>query len=204
MPGKKESEVLRREQIVQAAFRVAMREGLEQLTVRLVAAEAGLSTGLVFFHFTSKETLLLALLDWLLDSLFEPWEVSKYASPVERLLALMQLDLQDLSQGKQGFARLELFFAYWTLAVRDPVINERIRHALERSRHVFLPAVQAVIESDPTRFQQVTPEGFVQVLTAIVQGCAMQSLLTGQRVDVEHILTVIRALFNLPSVVDIH
>lgn len=199
MPGKKASEELRREQIVQAAFRVAMREGLEQLTIRLVAAEAGLSTGLVFFHFTSKETLLLALLDWLLDSLFEPWEVSKHASPVEHLLALMQLDLQDLIQGEQGFARLELFFAYWTLAVRDPVMNERIRYALERSRHVLLPAVQAVIESDPTRFQHVTPEGFVQVLTAIVQGCAMQSLLSGQRVDVEHILTVIRALFNSPS-----
>ncbi len=42
MPGKKASEESRREQIVQAAFRVAMRDGLEQLTIRQVAAEAGL------------------------------------------------------------------------------------------------------------------------------------------------------------------
>jgi AcrR family transcriptional regulator len=199
MPGKKASEALRREQILQAAFHVAMREGLEQLTIRLVAAEAGLSTGLVFFHFTSKETLLLALLDWILSSLFEQWEVSEHMSPVERLLALMQLDLQDLSQDEQGCARLELFFAYWALAIRDPAINERIRGALEQSRLVFLPAVQAMIESDPVRFQQVTPEGFVQVLTAIGQGYAMQSLLSGQRVDVEHILMVVRALLNPPS-----
>jgi AcrR family transcriptional regulator len=199
MPGKKESETLRREQIVQAAFRVAMRKGLEQLTIRLVATEAGLSTGLVFFHFTSKETLLLALLDWVLDSLFESWEVSEHVSPMERLLALMQLDLQDLSQDEQGCARLELFFAYWALAIRDPAINERIRRALEQSKQAFLPVVQLVIESDPVRFQQVTAEGFVQVLTAIGQGYAMQALLTSNRVDVEHILMVVRALLNPPS-----
>ncbi|MBA2678882.1 MAG: TetR family transcriptional regulator, partial [Ktedonobacteraceae bacterium] len=123
MPGKKESEGLRREQIVQAAFRVAAREGLEQLTIRLVAAEAGLSTGLVFFHFESKDTLLLALLDWLLDSLFEPWEAPENVSPADHLLALLQLDLQDLyQQDEQAAARLDLFFAYWAIAIHDPAI----------------------------------------------------------------------------------
>lgn len=194
MPGKKESEQLRRQQIVLAAFRVAAREGLEQLTVRLVAAEAGLSTGLVFFHFESKEMLLLALLDWLLDSLFERWEVSEKLSPAERLLAVMRLDLQDTTHDEQAGARLRLFFTYWAIAVHDPLINERIQHALERSRQAFLPSVQAVIDSEPARFRQVTPEGLVTVLLAIARGCAIQSLLSGARVDVEQILTVIRAL----------
>lgn len=199
MPGKKESEELRREQIVQAAFRVAAREGLEQLTIRLVAAEAGLSTGLVFFHFTSKEMLLLALLDWLLDSLFENWETPDDLSPVEHLLALLRLDLQDTyqGQGEQAAVRLELFFTYWAMAVRNPAINERMRHAIERSRQAFLPAVQAVIESDPVRFRQVTPDELVTVVLALTQGCAIQSLLNGHRIDVEHIVAVIRT-FLLP------
>ena len=196
MPGKKEAEELRREQIVQAAFRVAAREGLEQMTIRLVAAEAGLSTGLVFFHFTSKETLLLALLDWLLDSLFENWEMPDDLAPTEHLLALLQLDLQDTyqGQGEQAAARLELFFAYWAMAVRNPAINERIRHAIEHSRQLFLPTVQAVIESEPVRFRHVTSEGLVTVVLAIAQGSAVQSLLNGHRIDVEQILAVIRAL----------
>jgi TetR/AcrR family transcriptional regulator, transcriptional repressor of bet genes len=194
MPGKKEAEALRREQIVQAAFLVATREGLEQLTVRLVATEAGLSSGLVFFHFKSKETLRLALLDWLLDSLFERWEASGNVSPAERVLSLLQLDLQDLSQDEHAMARLELFFTYWTIAIHDPAINERILGAIERSREAFLPAVQAFIESEPARFQHVTPEGFVTVLLGITQGCAMQSLLDNHRVDVEQILKVLHAL----------
>lgn len=194
MPGKKESEALRRDQIVQAAFQVAVREGLEQLTIRLVATEAGLSTGLVFFHFKSKDVLLLALLDWLLASFFELWEASDELSPAERLLSLMQQDLQDTYQGKQAVNRLSLFFTYWTMAVRNPAINDRIRQAIERSKQVFLPAIQALIDSEPIRFQYVTPEGFVTVIVGIAQGYAMQSLLNEYRVDVEQILVVIRAL----------
>lgn len=173
-----------------------MREGLEQLTIRLVAAEAGLSTGLVFFHFTSKETLLLALLDWLLASLFEHWETSDDLPPAERLLTLLELDLQDTYQGQdeQAAARLELFFTYWAMAVRNSAIKERIQRAIEHSRQIFLPAVQAVVESDPVRFRQVTPDGLVTVMLALAQGCAVQSLLSGHRIDVEQILTVVRAL----------
>ena len=55
MPGQKASEDERRKQILRAAFDVASRRGLASLTVRLVAAKAGLSTGLVLFHFESKE-----------------------------------------------------------------------------------------------------------------------------------------------------
>lgn len=198
MPGKKASEESRREQIVQAAFRVARREGLEQLTIRQVASEAGLSNGLVFFHFQSKEVLLLTLLDQLLDALFETWQIPENVPPAKRLLAWLQSDLQDLSQYEQGHDELQLFFSYWALAAHDSTIAERIRDALERPRQALLPIAQAVIESEPGRFRHVTPEGLVSVVLAITQGSAMQSLLSKQRVDGEHILPAIRALL-LPS-----
>ena len=198
MPGKKASEEARREQIVQAAFRVAMREGLEQLTIRHVAAEAGLSNGLVFFHFQSKEVLLLTLLDRLLDALFETWQVPETASPVGQLLSWLQSDLQDLSRYEQGHAELKLFFSYWALASHDSTIAERMSNALGRARQTLLPIAYAVIKSEPERFRHVTPEGLVTVVLAITQGSALQSLLSSQRVDGEDILSVVRALL-LPA-----
>jgi TetR/AcrR family transcriptional regulator, transcriptional repressor of bet genes len=192
MPGKKASEEARREQIVQAALRVAMREDLEQLTIRQVAAEAGLSTGLVFFHFKSKEVLLLALLDRLLESLYESWSVSETQSSMERLLAWLQFDLQDLAQDEQG--HMKLFLSYWMLAARDPIIDARMKDALARSRQTLLPLVQAVIDNEPQRFRQVTAEGLISVVLAITQGIALQSLLSNQRVDVAQVLPAIRAL----------
>ena len=43
MPGQKASEAERRAQILRAAYDVAFRDGLDAVTVRIVAAEAGLS-----------------------------------------------------------------------------------------------------------------------------------------------------------------
>ena len=66
MPGPKVPEDQRREEVLAAAYRVATRDRLGGLTTRAVAKEAGVSNGLVFFHFVSREGLVLALLDRLL------------------------------------------------------------------------------------------------------------------------------------------
>src|SRR5580765_5958371 len=63
MPGQKATEAARREQILKAAYEVALRRGIDGLTVRAVATRARLSHGLVLFHFKRKDQLGLALLD---------------------------------------------------------------------------------------------------------------------------------------------
>ena len=68
MPGTKIAESLRREQIITAAYQLASRGGLRTVTIRNVAKKAEMSTGLVVFHFRTKERVLLALLDHVLAS----------------------------------------------------------------------------------------------------------------------------------------
>src|SRR5688500_15061137 len=63
MPGQRAPEELRREQIMRAAYDVALREGIDGVTLRAVAAEAALSHGLVIFYFKQKDQLIGALLD---------------------------------------------------------------------------------------------------------------------------------------------
>jgi TetR/AcrR family transcriptional repressor of acrEF/envCD operon len=48
----------RRDELVQAAIRVATREGLAATTTRRIAREAGVSVGIVHYCFRSKEELL--------------------------------------------------------------------------------------------------------------------------------------------------
>lgn len=43
----------RREEILQAAMRVALTEGFAAMTVRRIATEAGVATGQVHHHFAS-------------------------------------------------------------------------------------------------------------------------------------------------------
>src|SRR6185312_17254718 len=92
MPGHKASEDARRRQIVRAAYEIASRSGLAGLTVRRVATRAGLSTGLVIFHFTTKERLVVALLDYVLENttvLHVTSAIAAIPSPLDRLLALL-------------------------------------------------------------------------------------------------------------------
>jgi AcrR family transcriptional regulator len=91
MPGQKATEATRREQILKAAYEVALRRGIDGLTVRAVAARARLSHGLVLFHFKRKDQLGLALLDRVLAttlSLRIPDEIGTISKPRERLQAL--------------------------------------------------------------------------------------------------------------------
>jgi AcrR family transcriptional regulator len=84
MPGQKANEATRREQILKAAYEVALRRGIDGLTVRAVAARARLSHGLVLFHFKRKDQLGLALLDRVLAmtlSLRMPDEIRAIPSP---------------------------------------------------------------------------------------------------------------------------
>lgn len=53
----------RREQIIDAAMRVFAQKGFARATNRDVAREAGITTGLIYYYFESKEALLKAVLE---------------------------------------------------------------------------------------------------------------------------------------------
>ena len=142
MGGRKLPEEERRAAILRAAYAVATREGLAGVTARAVAAEAGVSSGLVFFHFGEKDALLAALLDWVLASTLVAGELPTAAllasmppdaTASERMLAVVRRDLLALRRAR---ARVELFFAYWVLGTHDPVIRQTIRAALARRHRI--------------------------------------------------------------------
>src|SRR6187455_1998155 len=97
MPGQKAAEATRREQILKAAYEVALRRGIDGLTVRAVAARARLSHGLVLFHFKRKDQLGLALLDRVLEAtvlLDIPGDIRSIRTPMERLQALFGYEMR--------------------------------------------------------------------------------------------------------------
>lgn len=53
----------RRQALIDAMIRVTARDGLRKVTYRSVAAEAGVSHGLLFYHFSSLDTLILEAFD---------------------------------------------------------------------------------------------------------------------------------------------
>jgi AcrR family transcriptional regulator len=196
MPGKKAPEGLRREQILDAAYRVASHKGIDGLTVRAVAAKARLSHGLVLFHFKRRDQLLRALLDRLLASTSELHEapaIARIVAPLERLRALLRQEMDRLGNDPR---RVRLFYDYWVLGTRNAAIGARIAAELERYRQSFGAIIHDVIRADPARFPQVTTEGLAAVIVSFINGCAVQAMIDPKHFDLAEYLAAAEGLLG--------
>jgi AcrR family transcriptional regulator len=200
MPGRKRPEDERREAMLRAAYAVAARHGLGGVTARAVAAEAGVSSGLVFFHFTSKDALLAALLDWLLARTLVAGELAGSTpdglSVAERMLAAVRRDLEALPRAR---ARVELFFDYWVLGTRDPAVRRTIRAALDRYRASFLPLAEAVVAEAPWRYGPDAAAGLASVAASFVEGSALRAVRDPDAFDADREMAALVALLRIPS-----
>jgi AcrR family transcriptional regulator len=53
----------RRQEILRAAAGLFRRQGFERTSVRQIAAELGIKSGSLFYHFATKEELLVAVME---------------------------------------------------------------------------------------------------------------------------------------------
>ena len=187
MPGRKAPEEHRRRDILGAAYDVAVRHGIEALTVRAVAARAHVSHGTVLFHFNRRDELVAALLDTVLEAttvLHIPAEVERLTPPATRLRTLLRAEMERLSGDPRHF---RLFLEYWALGVRNAVIRRRVSAALDGYRRAFRTVSEAVPREDrPTRRRTGTPtrrlsqaatDGLAAVAVSLVHGCALQAVI---------------------------
>ncbi|HEU4558527.1 MAG TPA: TetR family transcriptional regulator C-terminal domain-containing protein [Longimicrobium sp.] len=194
MPGRKVPEEQRRLEILKAAYRVAARERLTGLTAQAVAAEAGVSKGLVFFHFGNRDALLVALLEWLLEVTLVAPEMEERLegqTPAERMLGAIRRDVEALPRQRE---RVALFFDYWVMGTRHPEVQRAIRAALDRYRDAFRPLAQAVVDAEPERFGRTGAEGLAGVAAGFIEGCALQVVMDPDRFDVDSYMRTLGAL----------
>jgi TetR/AcrR family transcriptional regulator, transcriptional repressor of bet genes len=164
------------------------------LTVRNVAQKAGVSTGLVLFHFRTKEQLEIALLDWLLETttvLKISDETASIRSPLDRLLAVLQEEMDRLSSEPR---RIRLFFDFWARGIRHGGIRTKMRRELTRYREAFRPMAEEVLRAEPRRFKRVTPEGLSAVAVSVIKGCAVQSMIDPEDFDLRQYLAAAQGL----------
>jgi TetR/AcrR family transcriptional regulator, transcriptional repressor of bet genes len=189
MPGSKVPEEERRHQILAAAYRVAGEQGLAGTTILQVAAAAGVSPGLIIFHFKSRRQLLLALLEELLATttvLRTDVGIASSEPPEARLLAVLRNEIRRLT-GEPD--RIRLTFDYWMAGVRDVATRSRLKAEFARYREAFRPLAEAVLVANPNRFPGVTADGLAGLSVSLIKGCAVQSMIDPDHFDVNEYFT---------------
>ena len=108
-----------RERLIDAAFAVVAREGLEAASVKLIAAEAGLTPGLLHYHFATKDALLEAALRRALEDYIQEVRRRRLATPPDKLIAKMFADARVSLRQDADVFRVRLSFAVRALAHPD-------------------------------------------------------------------------------------
>jgi AcrR family transcriptional regulator len=175
MPGQRESQATRREQILEAAYEVALRRGIDGLTVRAVATRARLSHSLVLFHFKRKDQLGLALLDRVLAgtlSLSVPNEIRTIRKARERLQALVGQELRRMADEPR---RLRLLLEFWARGGHNAVIRQKIGAGLDEYRTALRDVVSEM--SDGKASRGANSAGLAAVAVSLIIGYPVQAMI---------------------------
>ena len=132
-----------RECFADAAIRLIARDGFEGMTMRAVAAEAGLSYGSLFHYFGSKDELLIHAIRHLTAQ--QSRRVNEFSSRSKGLRALQRLLFDDALVDAASRDEAVVWLAFLSRAALEPALArihgqmidgwlERIRQMLEEAR----------------------------------------------------------------------
>jgi AcrR family transcriptional regulator len=123
-PSRKASRPVRRQQLIDATIVVLARKGYSALTVADVAKTAGLSVGIINFHFESKEKLLASCLTHLAEEYYRNWQ-SALATPRATVAEKLQMViLGDFNDKIFTPDKLAAWIAFWGETQGRPIYVE--------------------------------------------------------------------------------
>jgi AcrR family transcriptional regulator len=123
-PPRTMSREARRTQLIESTIETLAARGYSRTTLTEVARTAGLSHGLVLFHFETKEKLLAETLVYLAEEYRQNWQAALGAvgdDPAEQLNALIEADFHPAICTP---ARLAAWCAFWGEAQSRPLYQE--------------------------------------------------------------------------------
>lgn len=154
-----------RQAIVEATIALIGEVGWAGVTTRMVARRAGVTQGVIHYHFGSKEALLrAAVLAAFAGMLSGPMEALTSAGSITEGLAGVVASLHALNDEHL----LRVGTESLSLALRDPQLGEWMRDALVEFRAVL--AQQLGDATPPARRDERRIEGTAVLLAAMLDG----------------------------------
>lgn len=166
-PRRRASPQVRRAQILEAALGCFSEKGYHAATMDDLAAAAGLSKGSLYWHYTSKEEVFLALFDAFALALWQDWQKLAGApgNALEELRRQVGIALDRLSE------RRPLLFA-WAEFLTHEVARERFAEVYRLTREQIARSVERGIAAGELR--DLHPECVAASLVASVEGLLLQ------------------------------
>jgi AcrR family transcriptional regulator len=165
-----------RDELLTAALGVFARRGYREAGVDEIAAEAGYSKGALYWHFSGKEELLMALLEERIDAPMRDSVALLASAPPERDMSVEATREFARQLGGQREAML-LEREYWTLAIRDAELRARYVERQTELRDALAAAMEARARHLGTPDFPVPAEDVARIVMSIIGGLAVDELI---------------------------
>jgi AcrR family transcriptional regulator len=157
----------RQTQILQAAVRVIARDGVRGLRVERLAAEAGVSTALIYYHFKDRGGILRHALDHINERAVRYTDSAPASADPRTLLEqMLLLEIQDTAEVRDNSIA-------WGELRASAVFADDLRDQLRTSTQAWSDDAAALIRAAQTAGRakpEAEPADAAERLTALVEG----------------------------------
>ncbi|MEU6124070.1 TetR/AcrR family transcriptional regulator [Streptomyces sp. NPDC047123] len=167
-------------QILEAAARLIARRGVRGLRVEELAAEAGVSTGLIYYHFKDRTGILRHTLEFI-NNRAERYTTSRDEDaeplpPRAELEEILLLELQDTPEVRENSSA-------WGELRASAVFDEVLREDLARATLIWVQEVAALLGQVLPMTPAPALAAAGERLTALLEGLSMRWLSGGLQLD---------------------
>ena len=168
-----------REQIMEATYEALIETGYADLTMSDIANASGTSTSLLHYHFDTKEDLLVAFLDHLVENIERDLDEEAPDDPIGRLHYILQWYVVSPEEKEREAFHVALL----ELRVQAPR-NDRYRSRIREADRVIREALTRAIEDgiDEGLIAGESPETVAAVILAAADGAETRWLMTGEAI----------------------
>jgi AcrR family transcriptional regulator len=175
----------RREQILDAARACVLEHGLEAVSMEMIIARSGLSTGAVYRYFKGKDEIIGAAVTAAASEigaavapiLVDPKPVLP-SQLVEKLLAAWVSYSRSGVGAAAGIDRMPAALHGWSYAQTDPRLKATLQAGFRGFRERCAPVIRQW-QADGVVAASVEPDAVAQLILSICMGFVAQRSLTG-------------------------
>jgi len=189
---REESRAQTRERLLDAAFAVFVKDGIDAASIEEVAEAAGYSRGAFYSNFESKDELLCAVLDREIHREGQEFEALVSAIPPADLIGKLREYYVEMGRSEGDCA---FWLGLQLYALRNEAIRPRVAELMRKKRdHVIAQVhrVYAAIGKEPPGSAETVSLGLI----SIAQGLGITRMLDPQAVSEEDLPKSLETLFD--------
>ncbi|HLN04731.1 MAG TPA: TetR/AcrR family transcriptional regulator [Acidimicrobiales bacterium] len=177
----------RREEVLEAAWRLMARVGIDRVSIREIAAEAGYSTGVIAHYFKNKDDVLLSALQ-----LVNSQEIERVACSTAgmRGLAAVRTAIEEvLPVGEERQLEMTVWMSFWGRAVGDERLAAIQRRSYGEWRSLLRGHLEEAVADREVRSDLDCADEAART-AALIDGLGIQAMLEPERMTARKVVDI--------------